>query len=51
MINIPFAKVKALSFSADKMKCTAECNDGLHKKRRKNTGKKYIKNRQMYTSQ
>jgi hypothetical protein len=35
MINIPFAKVKALSSSADKKKCTAECNVGLQRKRKK----------------
>jgi hypothetical protein len=41
MINIPFAKLKALCSSADKKKCTAECNKKVKRnaKRRKNTGK------------
>jgi hypothetical protein len=53
MYNIPFAKVKVLSLSADKSnKRTAEYTNGLKKKgRKKHRGRKWRKIMKMYTPQ
>ena len=52
MINIPFAKVKALSSSAGKKK-NVQQNAMMDYKRKegKTQGNKHMRNKQMYTSQ